>query len=297
MIRFSKHFTKSILATSAIVAVMAFSAPQMSFAAGTPEWNPTTSERMIKLPSSYLKKAIDRDYAGSELAGAMSDTKSQIGAKKQTLVDLQEASEMAEGDVRTELRHQFLVEKQAYIQLMGNEQDLERQRAKTKIKVYNRLLTKLKRNGQGREPMAAEIEANQNNALRRLETASVQVDMEMFGDPSVQQSKYSVDYTKNIAAIQSLQQAINAHPMNQQPELDGQPISKQDYLRRLIQESETDLAILDQEEGILGFMAKLVALDAMALADEVAEQNLGFDSELNEEDPSEITESVALFIN
>ena len=57
------------------------------------------------------------------------------------------------------------------------------------------------------------------------------------------------------------------------------------------------LSGVDQEESILGFMAKLVALDAMALADEVAEQNMGFEPEFDEEDPSEITESVALFIN
>ena len=292
----STYSTRAILASTAIAALVTFGTPQMSFA-DTPEWNPKTSERMIKLPSSYLKKVIDRDYAGSELAGAMSDTKGNIASKKQTLIDLQDASELAEGEVRTELRHQFLAEKQGFIQLMGEEQELERQRAKTKIKIYNRLLKKLERQGKGTTPMTAEIEANQDRALQRLETASMQVDMEMFGDPSVQQSKYSVDYTKNIAAIQSLQQAINAHPMNQQPELDGEPISKQDYLRRLIQESETDLAILDQEENILGFMAKLVALDAMALADEVAEQNLGFDPDLDEEDPTEITESVALFIN
>ena len=296
MIRFTPYSTKAILASTAIAALMTFATPQASFA-GTPEWNPTTSERMIKLPSSYLKKAIDRDYAGSELAGAMSDTKSLIGAKKNTLSDLQEAAELADGDVRTELRHQVLVEKQSFIRLMGEEQELERQRAKTKIKVYNRLLKKLVRQGQGTTPMTAEIEANQDEALRRLESASTQVDMELFGDPTIQQSKYSQDYSKNIAAIQSLQQAINAHPMNQQAELDGEPISKQDYLRRLIQESETDIAILDQEENILGYMAKLVALDAMALADDVAEQNLGFDSELNEEDPTEITQSVAFFIN
>lgn len=290
------YSTKAILASTAIAAFVTFGVPAASFAE-TPAWNPTTSERMIKLPSNYLKKAIDRDYAGSELAGAVSDTKSMIVAKKQTLIDLQEASELAEGDVRVELRHQFLAEKQAFIQLLGDEQDLERQRAKTKIKIYNRLLKKLEREGKGTTPMTAEIEANQDDALRRLDRASQQVDMEMFGDPSVQQSKYSVEYTKNIAAIESLSQAINSHPMNQQPQLDGEPISKQNYLRRLVQESETELAMLDQEESILGFMAKLVALDAMALADEVASENLGFDPAFDEEDPSEITESVALFIN
>jgi hypothetical protein len=70
-----------------------------------------------------------------------------------------------------------------------------------------------------------------------------------------------------MAAIESLVSTINSHPMNAQPEFEGQPLSKQEYLRQLIAEGTSSLAVLDQEETILGYMAKLVALDAMALSE------------------------------
>ena len=37
-------------------------------------WSPRASERLIKLPSNFLKKAIEQDYAKSSLAAAVRET-------------------------------------------------------------------------------------------------------------------------------------------------------------------------------------------------------------------------------
>jgi hypothetical protein len=58
--------------------------------------------------------------------------------------------------------------------------------------------------------------------------------------------------------------------MNAEAENDGKRIAKEDYVRQLATNAEAEMALLDQEGTILGYMAKLVALDAMALA-----ENLG----------------------
>ncbi|MEQ9327681.1 MAG: hypothetical protein RJQ21_10350, partial [Rhodospirillales bacterium] len=63
----------------------------------------------------------------------------------------------------------------------------------------------------------------------------------------------------------------SAHPMNAQPAADGEEITREDYLRQLIGDLEAESALVAQEEQILGFMAKLVALDAMALAEGMSE--------------------------
>ena len=65
--------------------------------AATPSWQPSASERLVKLPSSYLKKAIDRDFAESELSSALDDLKSRAALKTQTLKDLQAAIDKADG--------------------------------------------------------------------------------------------------------------------------------------------------------------------------------------------------------
>ena len=242
--------------------------------AATPSWQPNATERLVKLPSTYLKKAIDRDFADSELAIALRDTTSNIGLKSQTLADLQAAIDQAEGDVKTELRHQFLAEKREFINLMGQRQELRRKQVEIKIRLYERLLKKLERRGSAASPTKVALLEKQEEARQRFANSVAQVDMKLFGSSVAGESRYSREYAKNMEAIETLVQAIKGHPMNAEPEIDGQPVSKPEYVRQLITENESSLAILDQEENILGYMAKLVALDAMALSEEVAGDEL-----------------------
>lgn len=287
---------KGLAMATAVALSLATVAPQAW--ANAPDWNPTASERLVKLPSSYLKKAIDRDFAGSPLAGALNNLNQQVALKRQSITDLAEAAEMAEGDVKIELRHQHLAEKQAFIRLMGERQDLQRSQAETRLKLYGKLLRKLERENRGMTPEKQELVARQEDARARFNSVTERVDLELFGEPGVEQSKYSAEYARNYAAIKKLAAAIDSHPMNEKPEIDGEPVSKQEYLRRLIEDSEAELAILDQKEQVLGYMAKLVALDALALAEDVSQEQLGLDSdEQSTDDNLAVANNVDLFIH
>ena len=98
---------------------------------------------------------------------------------------------------------------------------------------------------------------------------------------------------ERMAAIEKLVQAIKSHPMAQGPEIDGREVTKEEFLRQLIQQTDTELAIMDQEENILGYMAKLVALDAMALSEEVLAAEA--DEYGVEEDEMTLTSAVDFF--
>ncbi|MBE0529638.1 MAG: hypothetical protein IH626_02355 [Rhodospirillales bacterium] len=261
--------------------------------AGTPAWQPDASERLVKLPSSYLKKAIDRDFAGSELASALNDTNTRIKLKGQTLSDLQAAIDKADGEVKTELRHQFLAEKQEFVKLMGEQQGMRRKQVETQIKLYDRLLAKLDRREAGKSTATAELIKHQEVAHQRFADSVASVDMALFDSSTTGESRYAREYSKNMAAIESLVQAIREHPMAAQTEIDGKAMSKQDYLRQLMAENQADLAILDQEETILGYMAKLVALDAMSLSEDVA----GADGETDDDGQVSLSSSVDFFIS
>ena len=264
--------------------------------AETPAWQPSATERLVKLPSTYLKKAIDRDFAESELAVALNDTSSKIGLKSQTLADLQAAIEQAEGDVRTELRHQFLAEKREFINLMGERQELRAKQISTKVRLYERLLKKLERRGRTMNPAKVALIQKQEEARERFDSSVAAVDLKLFDATVEGESRYQKDYAKNMAALEQLVQAIKEHPMNVEPEIDGQPVSKPDYLRQLIAENEANLAIVDQEENILGYMAKLVALDAMALSEEMNADEFA-DGVVDEEGEFSVSSSVELFIS
>ncbi len=251
-----------------LTGVLLVSLPVMA-AVESDAWNPVVSERLIKLPANYLKKAVDHDFAKSALAAAIEDNKELTQLKTMTLRDLQSAIESADGELKIELKHQFLAEKRAYLELVARTQDLRRRQAKTKISLYGKMLEKLNRKSAAQTPQYAALVDKQNAAQKRFQSSIGAVDMKLFGNAATSESKYSREYAKNLSAIERLVTAIQSHPMNQRAEIDGKAVSKQDYLRQVVTESEADVALLDQEETVLGYMAKLIALDAMALSDSV----------------------------
>jgi len=260
---------------------------------GQPAWEPRVVERLVKLPGTHLKRAIDNDFAGSQLGGALVDTEGQIGGKLKSMAELQKAVERAEGEVRTELRHQFLAEKKDYIKLVGARLDLKRRQLKTSQRLYDALLKRMDQTGAGATPEQISVAAKQEEARRRFEKSLAEVDTRLFAADAARETKYGREHAKNMAAVEQLVQAIRQHPMSAGPELDGQPVSKQDYVRSLQAQTDADLALVDQEELILGHMAKLVALDAMALSEEIDAPESVADPDNR---PGDVTRAVGLFI-
>jgi len=237
---------------------------------GDATWRPAASERLVRLPAGYLERAIDRDFQGSPLATALDETGRALADRNAGLGELQAAVETAAGDQRDALRQRFLEEKQAYLQLMGRRHDLERERLKTRLALYERLLARLRRGDPAKDdPTAARLAENRQAARQRFETSVAKVDMTLFADGATAESRYGAEYRRHAAAIGELVAAINAHPMNRAPEIDGRSVDKREFLRHLAEQAETELALLDQQDLVLAYMAKLVALDAMAMADEV----------------------------
>jgi len=267
-----------------------------ALASGAPGWHPEASERLIKLPSTLIARSVERDFESSALAEALAHTKDDAALKARTLRDLKVAAERAEdGAVRTELRHQYLAEKREFISLVGRQQDFERQRVETRKKLYTKVLEKLERSGEGMTPQVQRLLEDQDAATERFESSVAKVDLELFGSGFVEQSRYSKEFRKNLNAIEKLTAAIQAHPMNAEALVDGDPVSKQDYVRHLLAEAEADLAILDQENQVLGYMAKLVALDAMALAEGIEDpSSLAFEG--TPEEDGVLVSSVDLFV-
>tara|TARA_R110000868_G_scaffold17851_4_gene77950 strand:+ start:8693 stop:9574 length:882 start_codon:yes stop_codon:yes gene_type:complete len=254
---------KPVIALALAGAILA--APALADTPAT--WSPTASEQLIKLPGDYLKKAVDNDFARSRLAAALVGLDRNIALKQQTLADLQAAIERADGELRTELQHQFLEEKRNYIDMMKEHQDLRARRANTKVRLYERLLSKLNRAQRAVTPQQADLLTKQNSARARFEASAARIDTRLLSSSVAAESKYAREYAKNLSAIESLVQAVKSHPMNQTPQIAGVPVSRGEYLRQLVAENQAEVAVVDQERAILGYMAKLVSLDALALSE------------------------------
>ncbi len=273
----TRKLTLALAFTSALVVGVVASQTANATSNSNPTWRPQSSERLVKLPASYLKKSLEHDFKQSELGLALQNTDQNIGLKAKTLNDLQSAVGQSHGEVQDELRHQFLSEKRDYIQLMSQRNELKRKHLITKKRVFNSMLDKVAE-GKNISPVQQELVDKQDAALARFESSFDKVDMRLFKNSMASDSKYGQKHHENMSAMEKLMSRIQSHKMNAQAEDDGRPVTHEEQLRRMAANAEAELALLDQEEGILGYMAKLVALDAMALAED------SLDAELSDSD-------------
>jgi hypothetical protein len=269
---FGSRRARALLATTMLGAALVVSAP--SFAAdAAPEWHPDSSERLVKLPATYLKKSLERDFAESALGNALRGTDDEVGGKAKTLADLQSAVAKADGETRIELRHRFLYEKRAYVDLMSRRNDLQRKHVAIQTRLLEDMLARMRPDAGSESPAHRELIKRQDAARARFESSLSTVDMALFNSSSAPESKYAAKYAENSAAIEKLVARIQTHKMNELTVADGESMSKEDYVRQMLADAHAEAALIDQEDTILGYMARLVALDAMALADEALDPN------------------------
>ena len=291
--------TRVLLAGTALVLVLAAALPANATGSANtvgaqPNWRPTASEKLVKLPAGYLKKTLDYDFAQSELGQALKDLDIEIGLKTQTLGDLQAATERADGDLLTELRHQFLAEKRAYLDLVERKHDLKRKHLKTKVRLMEKVLDRMGRRRGGMTKARVALVGKQEAARQRFKASLDGVDVKVMNISAVPESRYAKEYAKNLGAIERLVSAIERHSSASHTAADGQPLSKEDHIRQIIADGEAEIALLDQQDKILGYMAKLVALDAMALSEDVMDAEMS-DSDVPSVDG--VTTAVGFFVD
>lgn len=286
----SKTVLPLIFATTILMSTTAIAGDYPA----NPEWRPQSSEKLVKLPATYLKKSIDSDFADSQLGLAIEATQEKSRLKVQSLTDLTDAVNQAEGDVKTELRHQLLAEKRAYINIMSEKNEMRRKQLVTKQRLFEGMLKKLGERDAEMTNSKKTLLDKQEIAKNRFKNSLSTVDVRLFENSAVPESKYSQKYSKNMTAINKLVTKINKHRMNTSIKVDGQALTKEEYIRQLLADTQSEISILEQEETILGYMAKLVALDALILSEEA------IDAEIADSDvPAKTSpaDDVDLFLN
>ena len=239
-------------------------------AANSSVWQPQISEKILMLPSKHLKNAIERDFASSLLASDMQTLDEDIQSKVTAIGKLQENQHMYEGEESLEITHQIISGKRDYLELMSGQLDLKRQQLETKRNLYQRLM----RQARASSIQSPQIEQHHlaiDAARVRSGAVETQLRDELFFSTNLEESKFGSEYAENRAAIEQLRSAISDHPANQRIVINGEPVTKAEELNGLMLGVEAELALLSMEEEVIGYMAKLLSLDAMAFAEKVAE--------------------------
>ena len=264
------RFRTIMMATVALVGVSQMQTA-VAFAEIDRQWRPQLSEKILLLPPKHMNDAIEQDFSKSGLAQNMTSVETQLSDQVSAIDQLKQNLSRYDEQEQIEARHQIIVGKKTYIELLGQQIDLKRERLHTKLGLLKRLDRNLSRDT-AQQKAASDVAQLQADAKSRIEGISSKLREQIALEPLTKETNFSKAFDKNMAAISALKDAIANHRMQSRLGLDS-GATKADMLRQLMLDTEADLALIEIETELLGHMAHLLSLDAMALAEDVAAQS------------------------
>jgi hypothetical protein len=264
------RFRTIIMATVALVVVSQMQTA-VAFAEIDQQWRPQLSEKILLLPPKHMNDAIEQDFSKSGLAQNMTSVETLLSDQVGAIDQLKQNLSRYNGQEQIEARHQIIVGKKTYIELLGQQIDLKRERSHTKLGLLKRLDRNLSRDT-AQQKTASDVAQLQADAKSRIEGISSKLREQIALEPFTKETNFSKAFDKNMVAISALKDAIANHRMQSRLGLDS-GATKADMLRQLMLDTEADLALIEIETELLGHMAHLLSLDAMALAEDVAAQS------------------------
>lgn len=263
-------FRTIMIATVALVGISQIQTT-VAFAEIDRQWRPQLSEKILLLPPKHMNDAIEQDFSKSGLAQNMTSVETQLSDQVSAIDQLKQHLSRYDEQEQIEARHQIIVGKKTYIELLGQQIDLKRERLHTKLGLLKRLDRNLSRDA-AQQKAASDVAQLQADAKSRIEGISSKLREQIALEPLTKETNFSKAFDKNMAAISALKDAIANHRMQSRLGLDS-GATKADMLRQLMLDTEADLALIEIETELLGHMAHLLSLDAMALAEDVAAQS------------------------
>lgn len=280
--------------TSAIILAILVSVanPNAANAESSTGWNPQLSERILLLPPKRLNDVIEQDFSKSGLAVNMTDIETEISGQASLISELSENLDNYQNEAKIEARHQVIVGKKNYIELLGEQTALKQLRLTTKLTLLQRLERTLAQNDK-KNKQRTEVQKIQSELQKKSTMIAAKLKEEISLETLKAESNFSKAFDKNMAAISSLKAAIANHTMQSNSAIDTDA-SKVEIIRRMMVDTEAELALVDIENELLGHMAHLLSLDAMALAEDVALQS--YDLATNSPTFSTPSDALPLFI-
>ena len=255
------------------------------------QWKPQIVEKMYILPPKQLNRVLENDFRSSSLAAILNNKDKKIKSRHLKITNLNEAILGFEGEEKIELQHQLIVEKKDYIKDMHKMLKMKKKELNTKKLFFKNIEKRVK--------IKNSLNLHKSSLLKKRDTIlkkSSNLDNKILDNvffSSSKKSKYSEAYSKNKSAIVSLREAIKKHPMSN---FNSKSVTsnKINSINNYIENIENEVAIIELKEELLNYMAKLVALDAMQLAEHITENNDDENNSINYNDPND---AIEFFIN
>jgi len=228
------------------------------------DWQPVVSDKLVKLPANVIYQRIENDFSASPLASKLNEVEQLLTQEAQQIKALQQLQSQAIEQEKLALQIDIVDKKSSYVSLLKQSHELRSQALNQRQALYEKVLNKL--NAKKAESTRGEnyqIQQHKLAAKQRFKNSEQQVQLLLNQYNQVDsEAKYQTHYQNNIDKIAQLKRTFNAHAMNAKPELNGFTVSDQEYVRELLIRLSTERSILSQENTMLSYMTRLVALDA-----------------------------------
>ena len=259
---------------------------------GGVDWKPQIVEKMYVLPPQHLNKVLNNDFNKSILALNLQNKDNKVKSKIDKINELSSLLPRASQEENLEIKHQIIINKRDYIKDMNDLLGMKKQKLVTKKMIFNKIKKRINLKSFNSKHNNAFLE-NRKNAVKRAQKLDFKI-LENTSYSTSKKSKYFEQYQVNKNAINALKLAIEKHPMSTQNILSKDPKNKMEAIRSYIHNIETEIAVLEMKEQIINYMAKIVALDAMQLAEKVSEINVN-DVDTNPSDINDPTNVINIF--
>ena len=237
-------------------------------------WKPQIVEKMYVLPPKHLNKVLNNDFNKSLLAINLQNTDNKIKNRIEKISELNSLLPGSSKEEGLEIQHQIIINKRDYIKDMNDLLIMKKEKLNTKKIFFKKIKKKFKGNSL-KNKTTSNFLNNKSTAIQR----SQKLDFKILENTSYnlsKRSKYYKQYQINKDAVKKLKLAIEKHPMSNKNILYKDPLNKVEAINNYVHEIDTEIAVLEMKEQMINYMAKIVALDAMSLAEKVA-----FDDENN----------------
>jgi len=237
-------------------------------------WKPQIVEKMYVLPPKHLNKVLNNDFNKSLLAINLQNTDNKIKNRIEKISELNSLLPGSSKEEGLEIQHQIIINKRDYIKDMNDLLIMKKEKLNTKKIFFEKIKKKFKGNSL-KNKTTSDFLNNKSTAIQRSQKLDFKI-LEKTSYNLSKRSKYFKQYQINKDAVKKLKLAIEKHPMSNKNILYKDPLNKVEAINNYVHEIDTEIAVLEMKEQMINYMAKIVALDAMSLAEKVA-----FDDENN----------------
>lgn len=241
------------------------------------DWQPIVSDKLLKLPANVISQRIESDFSASPLVTELNRIEQSLTQSAQQIKQLQQLHSQANEQDSLALSIDIVDKKSLYVSLLKQSHELRSTLLTQRQASYENVLQALNAKKEKQNSVSTH-QVQQARLAAKTRASKSQQKVQLLLSQYEQQAKQPQEYThyqQNLEKIAQLKQAFNDHVMNSRPEVSGVEVSDQEYVRELLVRLSTERELLEQENTMLSYMTKLVALDAQNLTTQLNENSAG----------------------